>query len=166
MITDDWSDDGWRFCPQCRQEQFISEFGLNGEQRICRMCSNGNRVKWANQTILTKQRALKIRREYVTRRKEATGSHTRREWLELLGSFDNQCAYCQYQPKMGDKPLIKEHLVALSQGGYDDISNIVPACQSCNASKYNRRLALIKTNENDWVASNPHPRLFGLGNGL
>lgn len=44
--------------------------------------------------------------------------------------FQNCCAYC------GNKcSLTLDHVVALSRGGVDGISNIVPACRSCNGSK-------------------------------
>lgn len=47
-----------------------------------------------------------------------------------FNSFGNCCAYCG---TAGEMEL--EHVVAISQGGAHDISNIVPACKRCNTSK-------------------------------
>jgi 5-methylcytosine-specific restriction endonuclease McrA len=44
--------------------------------------------------------------------------------------FNNCCAYC------GSKDRLEvDHVVALSRGGLDEPSNIIPACRSCNGSK-------------------------------
>jgi 5-methylcytosine-specific restriction endonuclease McrA len=40
------------------------------------------------------------------------------------------CAYC------GERPAIhQDHVVPLSKGGTDDLSNLLPSCQPCNQSK-------------------------------
>jgi len=43
------------------------------------------------------------------------------------------CAYCG----VSGKPLQKDCVQALSRGGRYTLSNIVPVCRSCNASKCN-----------------------------
>ena len=50
--------------------------------------------------------------------------------LTRFGQFGNCCAYCGCA---GDMEI--EHVVPISRGGAHDISNIVPACASCNSSK-------------------------------
>ena len=47
--------------------------------------------------------------------------------------FDNCCAYCGKQHKAMDLEI--EHFVPISKGGTHVLSNIVPACKSCNSSK-------------------------------
>jgi 5-methylcytosine-specific restriction endonuclease McrA len=59
---------------------------------------------------------------------------TRREWSEIVECFDGRCAYC-----LGPASEI-EHIVAISTGGLDEPSNVVPACKSCNASKGKKSL--------------------------
>jgi hypothetical protein len=49
---------------------------------------------------------------------------------ERYALFNNRCAYCQRQA-----PIEVDHVLALSRNGCDEISNIVPACRRCNASK-------------------------------
>jgi hypothetical protein len=39
---------------------------------------------------------------------------------------------------MGVRAEVVDHVVPLEQGGADDITNLVPSCRSCNASKRDR----------------------------
>ena len=58
------------------------------------------------------------------------GSHTLTQWREKCDLYLNRCAYCGEARK-----LTRDHKIPLSCGGTDDISNIIPACASCNARK-------------------------------
>lgn len=70
------------------------------------------------------------------------GSHTFKEWIELLVKHDNKCFYCgvRMTKKAGLRQRTRDHIVPISKGGSDDISNIVPACRSCNSSKSTKTL--------------------------
>lgn len=72
---------------------------------------------------------LKSRR--YAREKGAIGSHTLEEWGELKDSYDNKCVYC-----CEAKPLTKDHVMPLSEGGSDFIDNIQPLCRNCNSKKW------------------------------
>lgn len=64
------------------------------------------------------------------RRRTAVGSYSRDEWRELLGQYNNCCAYC------GSKERIHaDHIVSVSRGGSSFIANIQPLCIHCNLSK-------------------------------
>jgi 5-methylcytosine-specific restriction endonuclease McrA len=54
-------------------------------------------------------------------------------WVECLKKFNNKCAYCGSK----DKKIHQEHVVPLSKGGSNTITNIIPACERCNLSKSN-----------------------------
>jgi 5-methylcytosine-specific restriction endonuclease McrA len=54
------------------------------------------------------------------------------QWQALTSAWAG-CAYCG----VGDKPLQRDCVLALSRGGRYTLDNIVPACRSCNASKCN-----------------------------
>jgi len=58
------------------------------------------------------------------------GYHTSAEWQEVLDKYNNTCIYCGTRIKM-----TKDHRIPINRGGTNDISNIVPACLSCNSTK-------------------------------
>lgn len=49
----------------------------------------------------------------------------------LLEKWNRQCTYCQIK----DVPLQIEHILALSRGGSDRVSNLCLACEKCNQRK-------------------------------
>ncbi|MER8011080.1 HNH endonuclease signature motif containing protein [Streptomyces sp. NPDC094149] len=53
----------------------------------------------------------------------------------VLASNGGWCTYCG---RMGVRAEVVDHVEPLEQGGADDITNLVPACRSCNASKKDR----------------------------
>ena len=53
------------------------------------------------------------------------------EWTALVDDWGG-CAYCG-----ADGPLQKDCMLPISRGGRYTVSNVVPACGSCNASKCN-----------------------------
>ncbi len=73
---------------------------------------------------------LKARR--YAREKGADGSHSLEEWKELCEKHDNKCVGCEKEKK-----LTKDHIIPLSKGGTDYISNIQPMCRNCNSKKWN-----------------------------
>lgn len=69
-------------------------------------------------------------RERYWRRQAASGSFTEAEWQDLCGRYGNLCLCCG-----ATGALAADHVIPLSRGGSDDISNIQPLCKSCNSSK-------------------------------
>lgn len=71
---------------------------------------------------------------YVNRRRAlkaaAEGSHTVEEWEALKKQYDYRCLRCGKQTK-----LTRDHIIPLSRGGSDYISNLQPLCLSCNSKK-------------------------------
>lgn len=73
-------------------------------------------------------------------KQNAEGSFTSKEWEELCIKFDYRCACCKQE-----KPLTVDHIVPLSCGGSDYISNIQPLCRSCNSFKRNKTIDYRET---------------------
>ena len=74
-----------------------------------------------------------------TRKKNATGECTPQEWADRLDEFNYCCAYClKHESQVGK--LSVDHMTSLSQGGTNDIDNLVPACRPCNSSKNGKTL--------------------------
>ena len=61
----------------------------------------------------------------------APGTFTNADVMRQYRRQGNTCAYCHLHRGLPEV----EHVVALSRGGRNDMSNIVAACSSCNASK-------------------------------
>ena len=66
------------------------------------------------------------------------GRFTLQEWQGLCLYYEYQCLCCGKQ-----EPEIKltiDHVIPLSKGGRNDISNLQPLCHSCNSSKKDREI--------------------------
>lgn len=70
------------------------------------------------------------------REKGALGSFTAQQWHDLQAEYCWCCAYCG----LPTKKLTVDHVIPLSKGGSNDISNLKPACKSCNSRKGSRLL--------------------------
>lgn len=76
------------------------------------------------------RRAKKVRR--AGRENAAYGTYS---WVEVIGvflAFDRCCAYCR-RPVVGQPD--PDHVVPLSRGGANTITNILPSCRLCNSDK-------------------------------
>ncbi len=62
------------------------------------------------------------------------GNFTSKEWKSLKAFYGNICLCCK--KKEPDVKLTADHVIPLSRGGTNDISNIQPLCGSCNSRKY------------------------------
>lgn len=63
------------------------------------------------------------------------GHHTVEEWIELCNRYDNRCMRC-YRCEN----LAKDHIVPISRGGTDYITNLQLLCKRCNSRKYNKHI--------------------------
>ncbi|WP_405560641.1 HNH endonuclease [Streptomyces sp. NBC_01180] len=76
---------------------------------------------------------MRNRQTYAARRPRIPRSVYDR--AAIFARWDNQCCYC-------DAPASElDHVLALSRGGADEESNLVPACRQCNADKAAQTLA-------------------------
>lgn len=63
----------------------------------------------------------------------AEGSFTRQEWRDLCDQYGNRCLACGAEGRM-----TPDHIVPLSRGGTNWISNIQPLCLLCNMRKHTK----------------------------
>lgn len=98
---------------------------------------------WCATTFITTRRtqaycshAHKVKALKNRRRGREHGSTSHYTWAEVMrlfiGSFGRCCAYCE-QPIAGQPE--PDHVVPLSRGGSNSITNILPSCSLCNADK-------------------------------
>ena len=59
---------------------------------------------------------------------------TSKQFMARCAAFNFCCAYCNKPTEMETE---LEHVISRSKGGSHCLANIVPACRSCNRSKYN-----------------------------
>lgn len=69
-------------------------------------------------------------RRRIRERQEDYERYTSEDIKIRYDEFNNVCAYCDSPDK-----ITMDHILALSKGGKDAISNIIPACMTCNLSK-------------------------------
>lgn len=71
----------------------------------------------------------------------AGGNYNWEEWEELKKKYNYSCVVCgRKEPEI---KLTTDHIVPISKGGTNWISNIQPLCQGCNSRKGNRLTATI-----------------------
>lgn len=96
-------------------------------QSWCKACTNSRNQEWS-QDNPEQVAAMRARRR--ARVRGALGEYTGAEFEALCEATGNHCLCCGRE-----LPLGPDHVVPLSRGGSNDISNIQPLCKSCNSSK-------------------------------
>jgi len=101
-------------------------FGLSGE-------SNPH---WKGGISKTREYKQHWRQLMNAKRRGATGTHSLDEWKRLKERYGYICLCCKKREP--EVKLTKDHVIPLSKGGTNDISNIQPLCNSCNLRKFTK----------------------------
>lgn len=89
------------------------------------------------QRIKFPERLRKNKQNRRAREANAISQLTLTEWQWLLDQSKNRCVYCG-KHEDDCRRLEQDHIVPVTKGGGYTITNIVPACRSCNARKNDR----------------------------
>lgn len=71
------------------------------------------------------------------RKAGAVNDFTAEQWRQTQADFGFRCAYCWTRPAK----LTMDHAMPLARGGGHTLSNILPACLSCNSGKCDRTIS-------------------------
>lgn len=80
--------------------------------------------------LLNPAKALANKYRRRRRVREAGGSFTAQEWIDLCNKYHNKCLCCGEKKK-----LTPDHVVPIVKGGTNYIENIQPLCMNCNSRK-------------------------------
>lgn len=124
-----------KICYQCRQKKcshaFVSDRREpDGRYWKCRACCSAYRAK-RRQTHSDTLCAI----EHNTRARThgIVGTFTAQEWAHLKAFYHYRCLCCgKQEPEI---KLTPDHVIPLSKGGLNFISNIQPLCLTCNVKK-------------------------------
>lgn len=142
---------GLKTCSRCRVPQPPSEYytdvlcsdGLGSWCKTCKREVNTTRQQGKyRETANEKAREysarnlgkrLALRHRYLSRKAGNSGIHTDAEWEQVKVDQDYACLECFAREP--DIKLTRDHVIPVSKGGSNDISNIVGLCGPCNSRK-------------------------------
>lgn len=129
-------------CDYCEKEFETTPGNSKNKKRVfcCIKCYG----KFRSEKLPTNEQANykggRIAVSHYGRIKEAEGRHTDEQWEIVKKRYNYKCAMCKKSKK-----LTRDHLMPLSKGGSNYISNIQPLCASCNSKKGNKILEAAST---------------------
>lgn len=101
-------------------------------QRICPRCAVSFMTNMPHQIHCSKRCAMKASRLRRRVREAGTyGDWTWGDFMRMAGRFRWCCAYCGIKPGRLDP----DHVIPLSQGGPNVLTNLLPSCAACNTDK-------------------------------
>lgn len=117
----------------CRIERRIYQMKYRANNPKYRKKETERMRKWRADNLSTDRKRNRIRQQNRRARKRKNGGIvTIEEWKALCNHYGNVCLAC------GKPEVTIDHVIPVSRGGMNDISNIQPLCKSCNTTKSNR----------------------------
>ena len=134
-------------CPRCKRvlplDQFTSDRSRKDE--LCYLCRECKRLDTREYYKRHPEAIVKQSRLYRSRHPEIANARSRR-WnhehrrgysvAAILELYGDKCHLCSKE--ILPEHFSVDHVIPLSLGGSDELSNLRPAHRSCNSSKGNR----------------------------
>lgn len=124
-------------CTVCGRKLF------NYDAKLCvyHRTAGENNNNWKGGISKQKGYESTIQQNREARKKGNGGSYSIQEWNELKEKFNYMCLCCKRcEPEI---TLTADHILPISKGGRNDISNLQPLCKSCNSRKFTKHIDYI-----------------------
>lgn len=124
-------------CRECGKEKNIKPYKLKLHKNFfcSRPCLQKFQVKENAPMWKGGNSDLKSRLRRRERMIKNGGKHSEKEWSELKEKHNYTCLLCgKKEPEI---KLTKDHVIPVSKGGDNNITNIQPLCLRCNTKKFN-----------------------------
>ena len=119
--------DAWTIYARNNQEKILAKSAL---YRV----NNKSSIKESNKKYLKahpEMVSIFSHRRRARKLNSPVNDFTATQWKAMKEQYKHCCAYCNRKMQH----LEMDHITPLSKGGSHTLSNIVPACRSCNAHK-------------------------------
>ena len=166
------TDGLYPYCKKCASNKVIKKYKIDPEQYKKRAkkqhekspeyFAQKHKKYWNKNKEKASQRARDFRKNNPDRISKYSKSWqerkahtiTEKEWSNCKKYFENSCAYCglllnkHYKKHNGELISIDFHKEHVIDNGFNDLSNCVPSCSSCNSSKWKHELNKWYNSEN------------------
>jgi 5-methylcytosine-specific restriction endonuclease McrA len=125
-----------KVCAECAQT-FFGFHQVKYCSELCRSRAKNRRnppQNYPNHKETKRKAQRKYERAHGERKIDLRIPYTDEQLAAKYALWGNRCWICGCT----DKPLTRDHVKPVSKGGADMLSNIRPACQSCNSKKHNQ----------------------------
>lgn len=144
------------YCIKCAKKD-ATKWRLENTERYNEISRNRNKKEVAKETFRRNNERLnnegyfneyrrnnkdKLKKYGEKRRQNKKHDITHEEWENCKNHFNYRCSYCglpveeHYRLHYGEMKQFDLHKEHVNDNGANDLSNCVPACQSCNSQKH------------------------------